>query len=91
MKIYIGNLAWSITSESLNKILVDSGISVVSASVITKRVRGTVLSKGFAFAELASKEDQTKAIELFHDKEVEGRKLNVKPAFEHQTGQDDLQ
>ena len=51
---------------------------VVSAVVITDRMSGR--SKGFGFVEMASDEDAQKAIEMFNEKEMEGRNLVVNEA-----------
>ncbi len=65
------------TSEQLGQLFAEAG-EVSEATVITDKYSGR--SKGFGFVEFASEADAQKAIEMFHDKEVEGRKLVVNVA-----------
>lgn len=76
-KVYVGNLSYSLTSEQLGQTFSEAG-EVVDATVITDKYSGR--SKGFGFVEFANEADAQKAIEMFHDKEVEGRKLVVNVA-----------
>jgi RNA recognition motif-containing protein len=46
--------------------------------VLSDRVTGR--SKGFGFVEMSSEEEAKKAIEMFHDKDYEGRKMTVNVA-----------
>ena len=52
--------------------------TVESASVVEDRETGR--SRGFAFVEMASKEEAASAIEQFNGKEVGGRALKVNEA-----------
>ncbi len=47
-------------------------------NIITDRMTGR--SRGFAFVDMATEEDAEKAIEMWHEKELEGRKLIVNKA-----------
>lgn len=76
-KVYVGNLSYNLTSEQLGQLFAEAG-EVSEATVITDKYSGR--SKGFGFVEFASEADAQKAIEMFHDKEVEGRKLVVNVA-----------
>lgn len=76
-KVYVGNLSYNINSEQLGQIFAEAG-EVTDATVISDKYSGR--SKGFGFVEFASEADAQKAIEMFHDKEVEGRKLVVNVA-----------
>ncbi len=76
-KLYVGNLPYTITDASLSEIFAEAG-QVVSAVVITDRYSGR--SKGFGFVEFASEEEAKKAIEMFHEKDVEGRNIIVNEA-----------
>lgn len=73
-KVYVGNLSYNLTSEQLGQIFAEAG-EVTEATVITDKYSGR--SKGFGFVEFANDADAQKAIEMFNDKEVEGRKLVV--------------
>jgi RNA recognition motif-containing protein len=76
-KLYVGNLPFSATDATLSEMFAEAG-TVTSASIITDRMSGR--SKGFGFVEMSSPEEAQKAIEMFHDKEYEGRKLTVNEA-----------
>ncbi len=76
-KLFVGGLPWRSTEEALAQYFSAAG-TVVSAKIITDRMTGR--SRGFGFVEMATPEDAAKAIEMFHDKEFEGRKLIVNEA-----------
>ena len=76
-KLYVGNLAFQTTSEELQELFAQAG-TVESASVVEDRMTGR--SRGFAFVEMASKEEANSAIEQFNGKEVGGRALKVNEA-----------
>jgi len=74
VKLYVGNLAWSVTSDSLGQKFAEAG-TVVSAQVITDKYSGR--SRGFGFVEVETDEQAQKAIELFNGKDFEGRNIVV--------------
>jgi len=73
----VGNLAFQTTSEELQSLFAQAG-TVESASVVEDRMTGR--SRGFAFVEMATKEEAAAAIEQFNGKEVGGRALKVNEA-----------
>lgn len=73
-KLYVGNLPYSATEQSLKELFGKAG-NVVSASVITDRETGR--SKGFAFVEMESQADAEKAIQMFNGFTMERRELRV--------------
>ena len=75
MKLYVGNLPWSVDNSKLEELFSDFG-TVVSANVITDRA--TNRSRGFGFVELES--GGPEAMEAMNDSDLEGRKLNVNEA-----------
>ena len=75
MKLYVGNLPWSVDNSKLEELFSEFG-NVKSANVITDRV--TNKSRGFGFVELES--GGPEAIESMNDFDMEGRKLNVNEA-----------
>ena len=79
VKIYIGNLSYSTTDESLSRLFSDYG-EVLSASVIKDKITGQ--SKGFAFVELAEQSQAEKAITALNGKEFETRRIRVNFAQE---------
>ena len=76
-KLFVGNLNWSVTGDQLKQLFTQAG-TVVDAVVLSDRVTGR--SKGFGFVEMTTEEEAKKAIEMFHDKEYEGRKMTVNVA-----------
>jgi cold-inducible RNA-binding protein len=76
-KLYVGNLPFSATDSALSELFAQAG-TVTSATIIMDRMTGR--SKGFGFVEMSSGEEAQKAIEMFHDKEYEGRKMTVNEA-----------
>ena len=77
MKLYVGNLAFETSSESLQQLFAQAG-TVESASVVEDRETGN--SRGFGFVEMSSKEEGAAAITQFDGKEVNGRNLKVNEA-----------
>ena len=77
MKLYVGNLAFSTSSQDLQELFAQAG-TVESASVVEDRDTGR--SRGFGFVEMSSKEEGEAAIAQFNGKEVNGRALNVNEA-----------
>lgn len=81
--IYVGNLPYSASSESLEEIFGAYG-SVVSAKVITDRE--TQRSKGFGFVEMSTAEEADKAVKELENAEVDGRKIRVNLALPKEGG-----
>ena len=77
MVLYVGNIDFKITSDDLADIFADFG-TVVSAKIIIDRETGR--SKGFAFVEMESAQDGTKAINALSGKVISGRALKVNEA-----------
>ena len=76
-KIYVGNLGYSVTNETLSSKFSQFG-TVSSAKVIMDR--DTNRSKGFAFVEMSSSSEAAKAIQNLNGTEFEGRNMNVSEA-----------
>ncbi len=76
-KLYVGNLPWSVTSDTLREMFASFG-EVVDAVVISDRMSGR--SKGFGFVTFATEEAAGAATQQMHEKEVEGRKIVVNVA-----------
>src|SRR3984957_6240362 len=77
MKLYVGNLPYSMTDTDLQNLFAQYG-TVQSAQVIMDRDTGR--SKGFGFVEMSTSEEGQAAIQALHDQEVNGRKLTVNEA-----------
>ncbi len=82
-KIYVGNLPWSATDESLSEMFGEFG-EVHSAAVITDRETGR--SRGFGFIEMDDT-DADKAISAVDGRDMDGRPLRVNQAQERQPRQ----
>ena len=76
-KLYVGNLDYGVVDEQLAELFSQAG-TVESAVVITDKRFGR--SKGFGFVEMSSEEEAKKAIEMFHEKEFQGRNMIVSEA-----------
>ena len=77
MKLYVGNLAFSTSSQDLQELFAAAG-TVESASVVEDRDTGR--SRGFGFVEMSTKEEGAAAIQKFSGHELGGRALNVNEA-----------
>jgi RNA recognition motif-containing protein len=76
-KLYVGNLPYSTTNDSLKQLFAAAG-AVATATVIIDKMSGR--SKGFGFVEFENDSDADKAIEMFNGKDFEGRPLTVNEA-----------
>jgi RNA recognition motif-containing protein len=76
-KIYVGNLAYSVTSSDLEQMFAPYG-TVQSAQVIMDRDTGR--SKGFGFVEMSSDAEAQAAIDALNGSEQDGRTLTVNEA-----------
>ncbi|MDY6935137.1 MAG: RNA-binding protein [Spirochaetota bacterium] len=77
VNIYVGNLAYSMTEESLQELFEQHG-EVSSVKIITDRETGR--SKGFGFVEMSENADAENAIQQLNDTEVQGRNIRVNVA-----------
>lgn len=76
-KIYVGNLSYSVSNESLEESFAQFG-TVQSAKVIMDR--DTNRSKGFGFVEMSSASEAADAINGLNGQELDGRQMNVSEA-----------
>jgi RNA recognition motif-containing protein len=76
-KLYVGNLPYSATEESLSAKFSECGL-VESAKLITDRDTGQ--SKGFGFVEMGSDSEAQAAISRFNGVDYEGRPMKVNEA-----------
>lgn len=84
-KIYVGNLPFSATNDSLNEMFSKFG-TVTSAKIVMDR--DTNRSKGFGFVEMSSDSEASAAIDKLNGSDVGGRSLVVNEArpMEPRTG-----
>ena len=76
MKLYVGNLPFSVDEEGFKKIF--EGYEVEEATLIKDKFSGR--SKGFGFVTIPDEEVAKKAIAELNGKDVEGRELKVSEA-----------
>ena len=82
-KLYVGNLAYSVTNADLEALFSQAG-AVESVAVITDKFSGQ--SKGFGFVEMADAADAARAIEQFNETELKGRNIKVNEARPREAG-----
>ncbi|KAF5752681.1 30S ribosomal protein 2 chloroplastic [Tripterygium wilfordii] len=76
-KVYVGNLAKTVTTDSLTKFFSEKG-NVLSAKV--QRIPGTSKSSRFGFITFSSEEDAEAAISSFNNSLLEGQRIRVNKA-----------
>lgn len=76
-KLYIGGLSYGTSESGLKEGFAQAG-NVVSAKIIIDKMTGR--SKGFGFVEFTTPEEAAKAIEMFNEKEFDGRRIKVSEA-----------
>jgi cold-inducible RNA-binding protein len=76
-RLFVGNLPFTTTENDLQDYFAQAG-SVVGVNIMQDRATGR--SRGFAFIEMSTPEDASKAITMFHQKDFQGRPLTVNEA-----------
>ena len=76
-KLYVGNLPYSTTEDDLRQMFSEAG-NIVSVTIPIDKMSNR--PRGFAFVEMGSGEEASKAINLFNGQELDGRTLNVSEA-----------
>jgi len=77
MKVYVGNLPFSVDSAKLKELFSSYG-EIEEATVIQDKYSGR--SKGFGFVTFKDDEAAKKAISEMNEKEVDGRKIKANEA-----------
>jgi RNA recognition motif-containing protein len=77
MRIYVGNLKYSVTDDELRETFSEFG-EVASADVIKDKFSGQ--SKGFGFVDMPNDAEAEDAIQALNDSMQDGRKLTVNQA-----------
>jgi RNA recognition motif-containing protein len=78
-KLYVGNLAFSVTNEDLEALFSQVG-KVDNVAVITDKFSGQ--SRGFGFVQMADSNEAARAIEELNGHELKGRAIKVNEARE---------
>jgi len=76
-RLFVGNLSFQTSENDLQDYFAQAG-AVTSVNLMLDKMTGR--SRGFAFVEYATPEEAQKAIEQFHDKDFQGRKITVNVA-----------
>ena len=76
-RLYVGNLPYKCTDEDLTELFSRAG---AVDNVRVMRDQATGRARGFAFVEMVSDDDAQKAINEFHQFQMEGRALVVNEA-----------
>ncbi len=79
-KLYVGNLPFSATEDSVRALFSPHG-TVEKLSLITDRDTGR--PRGFGFVEM-SNADASRAMQALNEKDFEGRKLRINEAQERE-------
>jgi RNA recognition motif-containing protein len=77
MRIYVGNLSYSVTDEDLREVFGEYG-ELAAAEVIKDKFSGQ--SKGFGFVDMPNNADADTAIKELNESVYKGRKLTVNEA-----------
>ena len=80
-RLYVGNLSYGTTKETLEKTFGEHG-EVVSVNIITDRQTGR--PKGFAFVEMSTPEEGEAAKAALNGTDLDGRAINVDNAREQE-------
>ena len=73
-RLFVGNLSYQTAENDLQDFFSAAG-NVSSVNLMMDKFTGK--SRGFAFVEFSSDSEATKAVEMFHGKELQGRPLTV--------------
>jgi RNA recognition motif-containing protein len=74
MNIYVGNLSYSSTENTL-KTLFETYGTVTTTKIVTDKFTGQ--SRGFGFVEMPNNDEAQRAIDELNGKDYEGRKIVV--------------
>ena len=81
-RIYIGNLSFHTTEDTLRALCTEDGRSVSKISIVTDRETGQ--PRGFAFVDFGSEADARGAISAMNGAMLDGRALTVNEARERE-------
>lgn len=76
-KLFVGGISFNTTEDGLREAFSQAG-AVESVDIIMDKMRGT--PKGFGFVEMETDEAANAAIELWNNKELDGRTITVNEA-----------
>ena len=77
-RLYVGNLSYSTTEDTLREMFEATGKSVSEVHIVMDQETGR--SRGFAFVEMASEADSQAVMGELDGKDIDGRPLRVNEA-----------
>lgn len=87
-KLYVGNLEYGVTEDSLREFMTEKGITAKEVKIIVDKYSGR--SKGFGFAEFDTEDQAQAAIDALNEQDFNGRKLIVNKARKMQPRKDNF-
>jgi len=85
-KVYVGNLSWNTTDDSLRQAFSSIGSQTDVVDCIVMRDRDTGRSRGFGFVTFSTPEQADAAINNFNETELDGRRVRVNLANARPSG-----
>ncbi len=76
-RLFVGNLSYNVSEEDVRELFSQAG-ELKDVTLVVDR--DTRRPKGFGFVEYTNQADAEKAIQMFNDQELDGRRLNVSMA-----------
>src|SRR6185503_12244225 len=73
-RLFVGNLSYQTLENDLQDYFSQAGV-ISSVNLMMDKFTGK--SRGFAFVEFSSEDEANKAVEMFHNKDFQGRALTV--------------
>lgn len=83
VKLYVGNLSYKLNPEDLRAEFQQAG-EVTDVFLPTDKMTGR--KRGFGFVTMADQAGADKAISMFHEKDIDGRKITVNVARPKEEG-----
>ena len=81
-RLYVGNLSWDTTEDTLRATFSSGGRSVSDCHIVSDRDTGR--PRGFAFVEMGTEEEAQAAIQELDGTSLDGRDIRVNEAQERQ-------
>lgn len=83
-RLYVGNLSYSTTNDSLRAAFEQDGRKVTDVHIVMDRETGR--SRGFGFVEMSTDAEAQAAVQAMNGAKVDGRALKVNEAREREGG-----
>jgi cold-inducible RNA-binding protein len=83
-RLYVGNLAYSVTESDLRTAFESEGCEVQEVKLVMDRETGR--PRGFAFVEMTTEESALKATQSLNGRDLQGRAVSINEARERTGG-----